>query len=533
MPIFTGYKTGDMKSLFQSILNLFRSEEEAPISEERQMEIRRSNEKAKADRHELIVSNLINSLQTGVDKDRLYAIEELAEMKEERAIPALIKALVDLNKDVRWKAKDILPQISPGWATSSMAVDAVPFLINKLTSSDKDVWRTSARILGHLHEVSVPLLGEAIADGDDETQWKAIQIVAGIKTDISQVAPALVKAVDSDNVTIKEAALVALGATGIKDSAILEKLGANLEHSSSNIRYAAANSFFKFGAAAAPYSKLLVKTLLDSEHKVRTAAANALKSIGQPAVADLLELIQQRNVLRLLKEGRIQQSKGELFKGVDIEKFRLEPKKALRNVSWHFKDMLDELHRVDAAVLLAIKVLTESDIKSIGTMDTLITALKDKKTEIRNGALLAIGASGQEAEANLPELLQLFEKNHIQDYELVVQSLNKIKPNWADLDMATPFLNFLIERLGTDPASRINATLALKAMDENVVATLIRGLENKDRIIREEVIKLLALLGDNAKAAIPFLVEISKNDEFRSLREQADDVVKRIGFKKP
>ncbi len=519
-----------MKSLLQAILNFFRSEKVAPISEERQLEIRQSNEQTKANRHELIVSNLINSLKTGVDKDRLYAIEELAELKEERAIPSLIEALVDINKEVRWKAKDLLPQINPGWAASAMAVDAVPFLIKKLTSSDKDVWRTAARILGHLHEVSLPLLGDAIADGDDETQWKAIQIVAGLKCDISEVGPALIKAVDSNNVTIKESALVALGATGSKDPVILEKLGASLAHSSSNIRYAAANSFLKFGAAAAPYSKLLVKTLLDSEHKVRNAAAKALKSIGQPAVADLLELIQQRNDLRQLKEGRIQQSKGELFKGIDVEKFMLEPKKALRNVSWHFKDMLDELHRVDAAVVLAIKVLTESDIQSIGTMDTLLTALKDKKTEIRNGALLAISASGQEAEENLPELLQLFEKDHIQDYELVVKSLNKIKPDWADLDIATPFLNFLIERLGTDPTSRLNATLALKAMDENVVATLIRGLENKDRIIRKEVIKLLSLLGDNAKEAIPFLVAISKNDEFRSLRDKADEVVRKIGF---
>ncbi|MFK7810490.1 MAG: HEAT repeat domain-containing protein, partial [Saprospiraceae bacterium] len=300
----------------------------------------------------MIIDNLINSLQTGNEKDRLYAVEELFEMPEEKAIPALVGALVDLNSEVRISAEKLLSVIDENWSSNEQTKLAVPYLIKKLQSSNSDVWKTASRWLAELNAVSLPLLIDAIENPkNDEAQYKAIQVIRQMKESGVSAVPALITALESEKSTVKEAAIRALTESRSTNGKIPEALNPLLENGASSIREAAAKAFVSFGEKAGPYSRPLVKLLLDKDFKVRTAAAESLRSIGQPAVKDLLDLIHQRADLRTIEIERLQRTKGDLFKGVDMETFAREPYKALQNVNWHLNDILEDLKRIDTGIL--------------------------------------------------------------------------------------------------------------------------------------------------------------------------------------
>jgi HEAT repeat protein len=241
-------------------------------------------------------------------------------------------------------------------------------------------------------------------------------------------------------------------------------------------------------------------------------------------------LIHQRADLRTIEIERLQRTKGDLFKGVDMETFSREPYKALQNVNWHLNDILEDLKRIDTGILHAIRILSTPDANDPKSIEPLVLALKDPNLAIRETALTSIGALGETAEETLPILLQLFKGEEITDYERIVTALNNIAPDWAEQKEAKPFQEHLIACLGEGQEEKLRAILALKKMDQAVVQTLIEGLENKDRIIREEVILLLGVLGEHAKAAIPILAKIAETDDNLLVRGAAGEVVKRIGF---
>lgn len=479
----------------------------------------------------MILDNLINSLKTGNEKDRLYAVEELFDMPNEKAIATLVGALVDMNEEIRNNAEKLLGIINTQWEKAPQTSEAIPYLLSKLKSNTDEVWKMASRWLAQLHPIALPALIETISNPpNDEVQWKAIQVVRQIKTEADSAVPSLIAALDNNNITIKEAAIKALMETGSQNIRILEALAPLLEDGASTVRAVAIRAFAPFGEKAASYSRPLVKRLLDKDSKVRSAASKTLAAIGQPAVKDLLDLIQQRADLRTIEIERLQRTKGDLFKGVDMETFSREPYKALQNVNWHLSDILEDLKRIDTGILLAINVLSNPDSKNAKSIDPLVKALKDPNEAIRETALTTIGAIGEEAKETLPMLLQLFNGEEITDYERIVKALNNINPDWTELEEAKPFQDHLIAALGNSHEEKLRAILALKAMDQSVVQTLIKGLENKDRIIREEVILLLGVLGSNAKAAIPILAKIAESDDNLLIRGAAGEVVKKIGF---
>ncbi|MFT4665301.1 MAG: HEAT repeat protein [Polaribacter sp.] len=479
----------------------------------------------------MILDNLINSLKTGNEKDRLYAIEELFEMPDEKAIPTLVGALVDMNGEIRASAEKLLLIINEEWEQTEGTKEAIPYLVTKLSSSADEVWKTASRWLAQLHPVALPALIETISQPpNDEVQWKAIQVIRQIKEGAESAVPTLIDALDNSNVTIKESVIRTLTETGSQNLKILGALSPLLEDGASTVRQAAAKAFGPFGSKAEEYSRLLVKRLLDKDSSVRNAAAESLTAIGQPAVKELLELIHQRADLRTIEIERLQRTKGDLFKGVDMETFSREPYKALQNVNWHLNDILEDLKRIDTGILHAIRILSTPDANDPKSIEPLVLALKDPNLAIRETALTSIGALGETAEETLPILLQLFKGEEITDYERIVTALNNIAPDWAEQKEAKPFQEHLIACLGEGQEEKLRAILALKKMDQAVVQTLIEGLENKDRIIREEVILLLGVLGEHAKAAIPILAKIAETDDNLLVRGAAGEVVKRIGF---
>ncbi|MEM9824919.1 MAG: hypothetical protein AAF985_27800, partial [Bacteroidota bacterium] len=263
----------------------------------------------------------------------------------------------------------------------------------------------------------------------------------------------------------------------------------------------------------------------------RKAAGDALSAIGPPAIPDLTELIEQRNDLRKHEIQRLQKSKGDLFKGTDVDKFLLEPYHAVRNVSWHVNDILIELNKIEAGVIKSIEVLSHLGSEAHPAIDTLQAALAEANPEISEQAIRTLGAIGASAEISVPALLQLPAQNNFSNYELLVQSLNQIQFDWANREDAAPFLDQLLATLN-DQGERLSAVLALKALPAATIQTLLKSDAFQEQKMEPNTMKLLLVLGKNAQSALPMLNQIIEEEQQLLLEKEKEKSERRIGFKK-
>lgn len=477
-----------------------------------------------------ILNNLINSLKNGNEADRLYAIEELKEYPNAKAIPVLVTALADANSTIRSTAEDLLNTIDPNWSQLEMVEEGMDYFIGKLNHRSKEVWRSASKWLVQLEKQSLPFLINQLEEAEDEeVRWKIILILKQIEGDTQIAVPSLIKSIASNNLTIKENAIQALAETNSRQKEVLEVLGNCLEDEHANIRVVALKALTDFGEQLGSLSFALVKCLLDKEEKVRAEAEQVLLQAGVVVVEDLLTLVKQRKDLLRLKMEELRQTKGELFKGVDQEKFLLEPDKALQNVKWHLVDIMSDLTVVDAAVSRAVRILGRLPEGADNRVAVLGEILKDANPKLIEASIKSIGVLGASAKSRLSDLLQLYQQPNQTDYELIVQSLNAIEPDWPHLEEAQPFLNFLTQCLGKSE-ERETALLAFRSMDHKVVQHLVKGLDLKDRVIKKEIIFLLGALGTHAKEALPLLKLIATEEDNRLLREASKEAAKKIGF---
>lgn len=487
------------------------------------------------DRQMIILKNLINSLKTGNVSDRSYAIDELEEIFTKAAevhvlaVPVLVRSLLDSNKSIAEKAKRLLEMYHPDWQDTPDAQQAIPYVLSKLTSHNKDTALAAFRLLREFDATALPEVVKLLKEtADEELQLKLVQNISQIKGEISDAVPVLITLLDNPNEMIKAAAMDTLVESESKDNDLYKSLLNNLEDKSALIREAAIKGLKNYDNFDSNAIHEIVKRLLDQEHNIRIAASDLLIYIGEAAAPKVLELVQDRQLLRKQELMRLRETKGVLFKGVDGEKFQLEPHKAMENVSWHFKDMLQYLRRIDHGIFLGLEIIGRIAPHDGDTVKVLQEVLNDEHDEIREKAVFALGQLGPGAETSLSNLYSAYDNPAFKNYELLIHSLNNIKPDWSEDDAAQPLLNYLMTKL-SDKSERLNVLLALKAMNQDTLKRL-NASDFTKTIIDKNLFKLMLILGENAQTALPFLNELIKNEEI-SLLEKPEDK-KRIGFKR-
>jgi HEAT repeat protein len=182
------------------------------------------------------------------------------------AVPPLIQALGDRSENVRAAAAEALGAIGDP--------QAVPPLIQALGDSDWDVRCAAAWALGKLGDPqAVPALIQAL--GDYDGRFTAAEALVRIG---APAVPALIQALGDSNWAVRHAAAWALGKLG--DPQAVPPLIQALGDRSENVRAAAAEAL---GAIGDPQAvPALIKALGDSDWDVRCAAAEALGKLGDP-----------------------------------------------------------------------------------------------------------------------------------------------------------------------------------------------------------------------------------------------------------
>jgi len=419
---------------------------------------------------------------------------------DEKAIPILAIASMDSKEKIRHSAQALLLHINQDWQNSESVLEAIPQLMTKLKSSSDQTSNAAAHLLSSMSTKALPELVQYIRLGEHEIlQWKVIQIVLQTEGDIDIAVPALIEALDSENSMVRELSIKTLAKAKHCSSEMLSKLGTCLEDSNTNICLAAINTLSKHDEKAGLLSRPLVKLLLHQKSEIRQAAKETLITIGEPALADLIQLIEERNDLRKLEIQRLQKTKGDLFKGMDINKFLLEPYHSVRNVSWHVNDILLELDKIEAGIVKAIEVLAHLGPNAQAAIDVLQNTLTEANPQIGTQSILALGAI--------------------------------VQPNWFKAESGQAFLKHLLVCLEYEN-KRLSALVALKALPSPVIQDLSQNHEISKQRIAPNTMKLLLVLGQNAQTALPVLNKIIEEERQLLLEKETAKKEKRIGFRK-
>lgn len=157
------------------------------------------------------------------------------------AVPALVKALKDPDRFVRWSAARVLGKASPVEADRT-----VPNLARLLNDPDYDLRLATINTLEHYGPAAkdaLPALTRTIATGDVEIRRAAIKAVESMGSRVAHPAvPALIAALDDPDVRIRRAAAETLGRFGATARAAEPALRRNLDSADPEERRAASEA---------------------------------------------------------------------------------------------------------------------------------------------------------------------------------------------------------------------------------------------------------------------------------------------------
>ncbi len=220
------------------------------------------------DLRERAVEALIESSREAVSDEVFDEIAgALGSIKSEHTIKALVNALRDTHKDVRWVAAEAL-----GIIKSERTVDA---LITALRDIDEDVRSSAASALGKINtEHAINALVTALWDPDEDIRLTAVRGLGDANCE--RAVDALVEVLVDENRDIRANAASSLGR--LKSERTVDALITTLSDIDVGVRLSSVDALGKIKSKRT--IEALVELFRDEDHGVRTHAADALWNIS-------------------------------------------------------------------------------------------------------------------------------------------------------------------------------------------------------------------------------------------------------------
>ena len=233
---------------------------------------------------EVAVPALIGALKDEDREVRRNAAEALGQIGP-AAVPALIKAL---------KGQDGIPRLGAAEALGKIGPAAVPALIEALKGQDGVSRLGAAEALGKIGpaaEAAVPALIEALKDRDMWVRWAGAKALGQIGPAVGASVPALIGALKDEDMEVRVGAAMALGQIGPAAKASVPALIEALKGEDVFVHNHAAEALGQIGPDAKAAVPALIEALKDEDMYVRRNAAEALGQIGPDAKAPVPALI--------------------------------------------------------------------------------------------------------------------------------------------------------------------------------------------------------------------------------------------------
>jgi HEAT repeat protein len=366
------------------------------------------------------VEPLIAVLNSDNKNVRLVAAKALVKIGDPRVVEPLVAALKDMDRDVAEAAADALGQIGDA--------RTVEPLVAALKDKDKRVRRAAARALSLIGDArAVEPLVAALKDMDGDVRrpaaralkrldWQPDQGAAGaaywigldqwdrcVQIGAPAVEP-LAAALRDEDKDVRRAAAQALGQ--ISDARAVEPLIVALKDKDEYVREAATDALGRIGV---PAVEPLVAALRDEDKDVRRAAARALGQIGDArAVPPLIAAWGD-------KDGDVRQRVSQALAEVGlpaVEAHVVAQQKESGTISRLAARALDRVgwqpgrDEMGAAYWAAKRDWDKCAACGAPAVGLLMTALRDRDSEVRDGARKALAKVGLPAVEPLIKALQ-------------------------------------------------------------------------------------------------------------------------------
>jgi HEAT repeat protein len=355
--------------------------------------------------------------------------------------------------------------------------------------------------------------------------------------------PELVKGLADESDAVKGGSALALGLMGAQARAAADALAKSLADRSAVLRFAAAQALGRIGPAAKTAAPALRKALADDDASVRVEAASALWR-----VADDNKGVEA--LVRCLGEDDVAVVRAAVA--------------ALREMGADARDAADALKKVaqeDESILRRVEAAeawyrVRADRRAVGVVSD---ALERPEARLRAVAALGTMAADHGAAAELTDLLSDDDPRVRREAacatcmrdELDLSTVRALRALLGDLDLSLRWWSALA-LLGSDAAIGKHEEELLRAMRipfrpaggmathpwatiqettapawRRATAALIRVLRKRPPRFRVEAALTLALLGTDAEAARPALIEELRGD--KRLRRAAAEALGRVG----
>ncbi len=345
-----------------------------------------------------------------------------------------------------------------------MGADAVPALVDSLTTRDPSLRDMISQILVRIGPAAVSPLCKALSTARPETRAPVAQVLGVIKDQTA--IPALLDALRGEFFTVRVEAALALGQ--IRDPQVIPALTEALKDKEPEVRAAACIALGKF-ADPRTFEAISNVLLDDPQIDVRQAAAQAL---GETKRAEAIPYLME----------------------------------ALRDSYWWYERDQAVNHLLDAIAKMGKAVVP-----------SLIEALKDNEGTVKKYAALLLVRLPDER-AIEPLSISLYD-THFDVSRASAEALAA---------MGAPALPILLEALRCPEAwIRQQAVIGLtKTRDLQAVPPFLNMLNDESRDVRKQVILALGELRD--RRALPALQELAASRTDRELASLAKQAVQKI-----
>ncbi|GAB4472492.1 MAG: hypothetical protein OHK0037_32390 [Elainellaceae cyanobacterium] len=422
-----------------------------------------------------------------LDIPTLFKVELLEKIQSDAAVPGLLKALKDLDDNVRWRAAKALGTIGSDAAVSG--------LLEALKDPDDNVrWRAAKALETIGSDAAVPGLLEALKDPDDSVRRRAAKTLETIGSDAA--VSGLLEALKDPDDSVRWSVAEALGTIG-GDATVAGLLDA-LKDTDYYVRRRAAQALEKIGGDTAMPGLLIA--LNDPDDYVRRRAAEALGTIGSDAaVPGLLEALKD-------PDDNIRRRVAEVLGTIGSDAAVPGLLEALKDPDYYVRGRAAE---------------ALGTIGSDAAVPGLLEALKDPDYYVRWSVAGALGTIG--SDAAMPGLLEALKDPDDYVRRSAAEALEKIGG-----DTAVPGL---LEALkDSDAGVRRSAAEALEKIGgDTAVPGLLEALKDSDAGVRESAAEALGKIGDGAAIAPLWQARMKHPDE-RAIGEAIAVIQSRCGF---
>lgn len=428
------------------------------------------------------------------------------------AVPTLEKMLNTLIGEQRLVTAQVL------WSITRQAPLVLPALVEALdikTTNSADSWLSlsAARTLADIGleaGAAVPALRRMLQAEDLKVRVAAAEALVRISPDTPGLAEVLGGALQLDPSMNHLIVLKALCQLGPKGVSVLMKAA---NDSSPVMRRLAIESLGSIGAPAKESIPVLAARLEDQDELVRRAAAQALGKMASEAKAAVPQL-----------QASLKDTSGMVRSTAAATLIRVNPPAndavvLLVEAISDRRDMNAYITACNAAKEISpAAVPAVLEFLKVAPPTGSLWGDRDGAYRMRAGAIDLLGRMGPNAKAAVPALIGALENQRMPHHREAAEALGLIG---RDAKAAVPSLKIALE--DQDPQVRLNATVALariEPQEESHILLLVQFLKARDPSIRATAAGSLGQMGTHARAAIPALRQLARDDDDESvLRE--------------